>query len=111
MCSSDLVIGYAVQQRQREIAIRVAIGASGATIIRMVIGAGAWMIAAGIAVGLVGATAVGRLLAAQLFGIEPFDALTILGVSALLGVAALGATLLPAWRAAATNPILTLNGD
>jgi putative ABC transport system permease protein len=105
------VVAYAVQQRERETAIRIAVGASRTTIIRMFLESGVKLVAAGFAVGLLATIAVGRLLSNQLFGVSPFDPATVIGVSVLLGAAALFATFLPARRAASKSPVLVLNGE
>ncbi|MGH9769792.1 MAG: FtsX-like permease family protein, partial [Blastocatellia bacterium] len=103
------VTAYAVQQREREIAIRVAIGATPGAIIRMFLKAGGFTLACGIGCGLFAAAAVARMLASQLHGVRPFDVGTLLGACAFMALASLLATWLPARRAAARNPIASLN--
>jgi putative ABC transport system permease protein len=103
------VTAYAVQQREREIAIRVAVGASPGAIIRMFLKEGGLVLAAGIGCGLLGAAAVARVLANQLHGVQPFDAATLLGACAFMALAGLLAIWRPARRAATRNPIASLN--
>ena len=71
------VTACAVQQRQREIAIRMALGAPGGRVVRLFLKEGAVVLAAGLAAGLVGATAAVRILEHQLFAVEPFDPATL----------------------------------
>lgn len=98
------MVAYSVSERRSEIGIRVALGARRADVIRLVLRQPVLTTAAGIAVGLPGAYLVMRTMASLLFGIRPFDGLTV-GVSAavLLAVAA-AAALIPAYRAASTDP-------
>ncbi len=103
------VTAYAVQQREREIAIRVAIGATPGAIMRMFLKDGGLVLAAGIGCGLFGAAAVARVLANQLYGVQPFDVPTLLGACAFMALAGLLAIWRPASRAAARNPIASLN--
>jgi len=105
------VTAYGVQQREREIAIRTALGATPSAILLMFLREGGLVLGIGIAGGLLGAMAVARMLAAQLFGVQPFDAATLLGAGALLAVAGLLATWWPARRAARQNPMSFLNED
>jgi ABC-type antimicrobial peptide transport system permease subunit len=103
------VTAYGVQQREREIAIRTALGATPSTILLMFLREGGLVLGIGIAGGLLGAMAIVRMLAAQLYGVQPFDAATLLGAGAFLAVAGLLATWWPARRAARQNPMSFLN--
>jgi putative ABC transport system permease protein len=103
------VTAYAVQQREREVAIRSALGATPGAIIRMFLKDGGLVLAIGIGGGLGGAVAVARMLANQLYGVQPFDVTTLLGACAFMAAAGLLATWWPARRAAARNPIASLN--
>ena len=67
------VVAYTVKQREREIAVRLAMGADRQTITRLFVGQGAIVLAAGLLLGIAGALALGRLLRTQLFGVEPAD--------------------------------------
>jgi predicted permease len=105
------VASYVAQLRTREIGIRIALGADRARIRGLVLRQGAIPIAAGIAAGLALAAAGSRVAAGFLRGVSARDPLTYLSVAVLLGVIALGATWLPARRAAALDPIRALRQD
>lgn len=98
------LIRYSVATRMREIAIRIAVGAQRADILRMVLREGLSLSIIGLAVGLVGAAALGRLLSGLIFGVTPTDPLTFVGVSLLLFVVAAAACYFPARRAARIDP-------
>lgn len=105
------LIAYSVAQRRREIGVRLALGATRGEIRRVVVGDGMRLTAIGILVGLVAAIALARAAAAALYGVGPFDPVTLLAVSAVfVGVAAL-ASLLPAERASRTDPIHVLRAE
>lgn len=99
------LIRYSVTTRMREIAIRIAVGAQRADILRMVLREGLSLSIIGLAVGLVGAAALGRLLSGLIFGVTPTDPLTFVGVSLLLFVVAAAACYFPARRAARIDPV------
>jgi len=102
------LIAYAVVQRTREIGIRLAIGATPANVLGLVVADGARLAAIGAAIGLVGAFAFTRVMRSVLFDIAPFDPIAIAGASAvLLGVAVL-ASWLPARRAARIDPLTAI---
>jgi putative ABC transport system permease protein len=105
------VLAYLVGQRTRELAVRRALGAGAADVIRLIVGQGIRLIALGLALGLVGALGVARLLTGLLYEISPWDVRTYLGTIAVLGIAALVATLLPAIRAAAIAPVTVLQQE
>jgi predicted permease len=99
------VMSYTVAQQSKEIGIRMALGARAADVLRGVVGRALVLAAIGVACGLVISLALGRVIRNQLFGVEVFDPLTMIGVIAvLIGSAAL-ASLLPARRAAAVDPL------
>ena len=105
------VLAYLVGQRTRELAIRRALGARTVDVIRLVAGQGLGLIAIGLMVGLTGALGVARLLSSLLFEISPWDAGAYLGTIAVLGGAALLATVIPAIRAATIAPIIVLQQE
>jgi putative ABC transport system permease protein len=105
------VLAYLVGQRTREIAIRRAVGARAADIVRLVAGEGLRLVGAGLVLGIAGALAVAQLLTSLLHGIGPWDVVTYLWAVAVLAVAALLATLLPAVRAASIAPVVALQED
>ena len=104
-------IAYGVSQRRHEIGVRLALGAAGRDIVRMVLGEGMRVILIGIAVGIVLALAGGRLVASLLFGVEARDPVTITIVAVTLLMVAIIASLLPAWRAARVDPVTALRVD
>jgi predicted permease len=105
------VTAYTVQQREREIAIRMAIGATSGAVIEMFLRSAGKVLLFGIAAGVVGASAVSRILQSQLFGVGRFDSWT-LGVTCVgLIAAGLFATWLPARRVARTDPMTGLRAD
>jgi putative ABC transport system permease protein len=105
------VLAYLVGQRTRELAVRRALGASAANVIGLIMGPGLRLVAIGLVLGLAGALAMSRLLTGLLYEISPWDAGTYLGTVAVLGSAALLATLLPAIRAAAIAPVIVLQQE
>lgn len=105
------VTGYAVQQREREIAIRMAIGATAGAVIRMFLRNSGKVLLIGIAGGIFGGTAVSRILQSQLHGVERFDPWTLAVTCLLLVTAGLFATWLPARRVARTDPMMALRAE
>ena len=105
------VMSYSVAQRQREIGIRMALGASPSDARRMVLREGLSMAAGGITVGLVAALAGGRLLTGLLYGVTPTDPMTFVLVPMLLAGVALLASYLPARRATRVDPTTALRAD
>jgi predicted permease len=102
------VTAYAVQQREREVAIRIAVGATGSAVIRMFVKEGGLLIAAGVVFGLLGASAVTGLLTNLLYNVRPFDPATLVAACALMASAALLAIWWPARSAATKSPIQAL---
>jgi putative ABC transport system permease protein len=105
------VVSYAVSCREREIGLRLALGATTAGIARWVIRHGALLVIAGIGVGFAGALASGRLLEGLLFGVEPSDPATLLLVPLVLSAIAVLASWLPARRATKVDPAVVLRQD
>jgi ABC-type antimicrobial peptide transport system permease subunit len=100
-----------VADRQREIGIRMAVGARPAQVLALVARDGGWLIAAGLAIGVPVAIGAGHLIRTQLFGVEPTAPHVIAGACAVLGSAALIATLVPARRASRVDPMKTLRAN
>ena len=105
------VISYLVAQRTHELAIRVALGARGGDVVRLVVRQGAVLAAAGIFVGAAAALGMTHLISGLLFGIEPTDPVAFAAVSVVLAVAALVATWIPARRASRVAPMQVLRGS
>jgi putative ABC transport system permease protein len=105
------VMAYVVTQRTNEIGLRLALGASGGNILRLVVGQGLLLTIAGLAIGLAGAVAATRLLTSMLFEIKPGDPATYAAASALLAVVALAACYLPARRAMKVDPLVALRQE
>jgi len=103
------VTAYAVGQREREVAIRMALGATPGTILRMFLRQGGLVLALGIVGGLFAAIAVAKTLASQLHGVPPFDVVTLVGACVLMAGIGLLAMLWPARRAAQQDPMRSLN--
>jgi putative ABC transport system permease protein len=99
------LLAYTVAQRRREIAVRMAIGASASSVARLVVMESLALAVAGALVGALGVAAVSRLARSILFGIAPHDPLTLVTTAAVLVAAVLAASWLPARRAARTNPV------
>ena len=105
------VLAYLVGQRTRELAVRRALGARAVDVVGLVVGQGLRLVAGGLVLGLAGALAVTRLLTGLLYEISPWDVGTYLGTIAVLGSAAMLATLLPAIRAATIAPVVALQQE
>ncbi len=105
------IVAYGVSQRTREIGIRIALGASSANVMGLVLRDGVTFVMLGAAVGLGGALAATRLLRALLFQTSATDPTTFIAVTVALAVVALVATYLPARRAARTDPTIAIRAE
>ncbi|HJU64558.1 MAG TPA: ABC transporter permease [Gemmatimonadaceae bacterium] len=102
------VLSYAVAQRSREIGIRMALGAPAGRVVRMVVGQAMLMAVIGLVAGIGLALMVGRVLRSQLYGVSAVDPVTLGMVVIVLGASAIVASLTPARRAAAVDPVSAL---
>ena len=105
------VLSYTVTQRRRDIAIRMALGASQAHVMRDVLGYGMRLTVLGLTVGLAGALAGTRVLSSLLYGVRPIDGITFAAVSSVLLAAAFLASYLPARRAVRVDPMVALRHE
>ncbi|HWI18379.1 MAG TPA: ABC transporter permease [Vicinamibacterales bacterium] len=99
------VMSYSVAQQSKEIGIRMALGARAGDVLRSVVGRALALAGAGVVIGVILAVLLGGVLANQLFGVTRFDPVTLLGVVVVLLASAALASLLPATRAAKTDPV------
>ncbi|PTY04214.1 hypothetical protein DB347_20165 [Opitutaceae bacterium EW11] len=105
------VVAFSVQQRTREIGVRIAIGAQTGDILRLVLGQGFRLVLLGGIVGIAGALAATRLFAALLYQSGTSDPLSYLVSVGVLALAALAAAFLPAWRATRVSPLDALRAE
>jgi ABC-type antimicrobial peptide transport system permease subunit len=98
------VAAYAVNQRRRELGVRLALGASPGSLFRLVVGEGLVLVVTGSVLGVVGALASVRVLRTMLFGVAPSDPLSLSAGPAMLALVAVAALALPAARAALVDP-------
>ena len=102
------VISHSVAQRTHEIGVRIALGARGTDVLKLVTAQGLRMTLIGVAAGIVGALAMSRFLASFLYGVKPTDPLTFVSVALLLSAVAMLASYIPARRATKVDPMVAL---
>ena len=105
------VLAYTVQQRQREIGVRIALGATGTRVMWMVVHEAGRMVFVGALCGLLLAGVLGRTLSAFLYHVDPLDPLNFAGVLAVLLLTAAVAAAAPAWRASRVSPAVAFRQD
>jgi predicted permease len=105
------VLAYAVNQRRREIGVRMALGAQPGQVLAQFLGLGAKLLACGIALGALGAWGAGRAMQSQLFGVGAVHPGVLLGAALVMVVVVLLATFLPSHRASRVSPIEALRED
>jgi putative ABC transport system permease protein len=105
------VTSYSVAQRTREIALRMAVGATEQSVLRMVLGSALRTAGIGALIGIGAALFFGRVLSSMLYGVSATDPLTYLSVVVLFGLIAVVASALPALRASRTNPMTALRAE
>jgi ABC-type antimicrobial peptide transport system permease subunit len=104
------VISFAVAQRTREMGVRLALGATRRDLIQLVVGQGIVLATIGAAIGVVAALMTSRLLRSLLYGVEPADPATLIGILAVLFAAVVAASWIPARRAAGVPAAEALRG-
>jgi putative ABC transport system permease protein len=105
------ILAYSVQQRTREIGVRVALGAGRREIFRLIVGNGMGLALVGVIVGVPAALVVARMMGGVLTGVTSTDPLTYIVVVALLSASAFLASYLPARRATRVDPLVALRTD
>ena len=105
------VVSYGVSQRAQEIGVRMAIGARGDDVIKMIVAEGLKLAVVGVTIGVIGAIALTRLITSLLYDVSPVDPVTFLGVSLVLALAALVASYIPALKATRVDPVLALKHE
>jgi putative ABC transport system permease protein len=105
------VMSRATNERTHEIGVRMAIGARATDVRWMVLRTGGALAVSGVLAGLAMALLLTRYMAGMLFGVTPLDPFTYMGAAAVLLIAALLASWLPAWRASTVDPVVALRND
>lgn len=105
------VVSYGVARRSREVGIRLALGATGRQVLRMVIASSMRTVVFGLAVGIAAALVATRLLVDQLYGVTPTDPVTLVAVVVLLAATAFFASWIPARRGARVDPMITMRAE
>ncbi|MGE0864583.1 MAG: ADOP family duplicated permease [Vicinamibacterales bacterium] len=105
------ILAYSVQQRVRDFGVRLALGATGGDVARLVLADALRVIAIGAVAGLALAAVFSRVIASMLYGVAPLDPVTFAGVILLLAVAAALSIAGPAWRAIRIDPVVALRNQ
>jgi putative ABC transport system permease protein len=105
------VTAYSVAQRTQEIGVRAALGATGMSLVRLVLARGLVLTWVGLAIGIIGALALTRLMASLLYGVGARDPATMVWVGVLLVAVALVACYVPARRATKIDPLVALRAE
>jgi macrolide transport system ATP-binding/permease protein len=105
------VIAYSVSQRTPEIGVRMALGAQRSSVYKLVMREAGWLTAAGLTIGLVCSIGASISIRKLLFGVQAWDAITLVCVAVSLALASVVASFLPAHRAASVNPVEALRAE
>jgi putative ABC transport system permease protein len=105
------VLAYMVERRTGEIGVRMALGANRERVVGMVLADALWQVSVGLGIGIPAAIGAGKLMTVQLFGVEPWDPVMLTVATLLLGLGALVASMIPAWRASCVEPMAALRSE
>jgi ABC-type antimicrobial peptide transport system permease subunit len=105
------IMAYSVANRTNEIGIRLALGAQPGQVRGMILGESGWLAGVGVVVGVGAALGLARLVKTMLYGIQPWDTMTLIGGVSILLVVALAASWIPAGRAARVQPMVALRHE
>jgi len=105
------VLAYMVERRTGEIGVRMALGADRGRVVGMVLAGAFRQVIVGLGIGIPAAIGAGKLMTVQLFGVDPWDPVMLATATLLLGVVALVASTIPAWRAACVEPMTALRTE
>jgi predicted permease len=105
------VLAYMVERRTGEIGVRMALGADRGRVVGMVLAGAFWQVSVGLGIGIPAAIGAGKLMTVQLFGVQPWDPVMLAIATLLLGLGALVASMIPAWRAACVEPMAALRTE
>jgi len=105
------VLAYMVERRTGEIGVRMALGADRGRVVRMVLAGALLQVCIGLVIGIPAAIGAGKLMTVQLFGVQPWDPIMLAAATLLLGLGALAASMIPAWRAACIEPMAALRTE
>lgn len=105
------MLAYSVERRTGEIGVRMALGAGRGRVIAMVLAGAFWQVSIGLGFGIPAAIGAGKLMTVQLFGVQPWDPIMLTIATLSLGLGALVASMIPAWRAARVEPMAALRAE
>jgi len=105
------VLTYSVRTRVREVGVRMALGAGRSDVLRLIVLEGMKPTFIGVVAGGLGAYALGGALSSLIFGVSAADPVTFIAVAGLLGIVALAACIIPAWRATLVQPVEALRSE
>jgi putative ABC transport system permease protein len=105
------VLAYSVNQRTREIGLRMALGATPGSVLQLIVGQGMKVVVVGVVIGLAGGLALGRAVSSLVFGVPVHDPVTFSLVAVVLTAVALAACIIPAQRAARVDPMVALREE
>jgi putative ABC transport system permease protein len=105
------VLSYAVEQRTRELGVRIALGATSSSVLRLILGNAARIVSIGALIGLAAAAGLAQAISTFLFGVQPLDLVSFTASAAVLVLTAAIATAVPAWRATRVDPVVAFRNE